>query len=297
MEKLKIIYIGCVESSKRFLEGILELDFVEISGLVTKQASKVNSDFVDLGKHFKGLSPIFYYDNNVVKMEKWVKDIDADIICCFGWSHILPQGILTSKERGVVGFHPAMLPKNRGRHPVIWALALGLKETASTFFQMDGGADTGDIISQIKVSIDDSDDARSLYDKILAVGRKQIKSIIHDVYKNCLISEPQDHSAASSWRKRTYQDGLIDWRMSSKVIFNLVRALSKPYVGASFIYREKEIKVWKVRVINSKDSYMNIESGKIVAVKHDAIDVKTGDGILRLCDYSKDFSPEVGEYL
>jgi len=35
---------------------------------------------------------------------------------------------------GVVGFHPAALPANRGRHPLIWALFLGLKKTASTFF-------------------------------------------------------------------------------------------------------------------------------------------------------------------
>ena len=35
---------------------------------------------------------------------------------------------------GVLGFHPSELPKNRGRHPLIWALALGLKKSASTFF-------------------------------------------------------------------------------------------------------------------------------------------------------------------
>lgn len=35
---------------------------------------------------------------------------------------------------GVLGYHPAKLPQNRGRHPLIWALALGLKKSASTFF-------------------------------------------------------------------------------------------------------------------------------------------------------------------
>ena len=47
-----------------------------------------------------------------------------------------------------MGYHPAELPYNRGRHPIIWALALGLKSTASTFFYMKEGADDGDIISQ-----------------------------------------------------------------------------------------------------------------------------------------------------
>ena len=51
---------------------------------------------------------------------------------------------------GILGYHPSLLPFNRGRHPIIWALALGLKETGSTFFFMDENADTGDIVSQKK---------------------------------------------------------------------------------------------------------------------------------------------------
>ena len=49
---------------------------------------------------------------------------------------------------GVVGYHPAKLPQNRGRHPIIWSLALGLKHSASTFFFIQNGVDNGDIISQ-----------------------------------------------------------------------------------------------------------------------------------------------------
>ena len=68
---------------------------------------------------------------------------------------------------GVIGYHPAALPKNRGRHPLIWALVLGLKKTASSFFIMDERADSGDVISQEEIIINDDDDASSLYAKMI----------------------------------------------------------------------------------------------------------------------------------
>ena len=63
-------------------------------------------------------------------------------------------------------FSPGLTPQNRGRHPIIWTLALGLCETGSTFFFMDEGADSGDILSQKKITILPEDNAGSLYQKL-----------------------------------------------------------------------------------------------------------------------------------
>jgi methionyl-tRNA formyltransferase len=68
---------------------------------------------------------------------------------------------------GVAGYHPTKLPMNRGRHPLIWALALRLKNSVSTFFFMNEGADSGDILSQVDFKILYQDDAQSLYDKTI----------------------------------------------------------------------------------------------------------------------------------
>ena len=60
---------------------------------------------------------------------------------------------------GVISSHPAALPANRGRHPILWALVLGLAETASTFLGMDDVADSCDDISQVRIRIDTFDNA------------------------------------------------------------------------------------------------------------------------------------------
>ena len=71
------------------------------------------------------------------------------------------------------------------------------------------------------------------------------------VHSYKLISKPQDNKKANYWRRGEI-DGKIDWRMSSKNIYNLIRSLSKPYVGAHFEYENKKIKVWNSEMIEEK---------------------------------------------
>ena len=84
---------------------------------------------------------------------KWIQDLNPDLIFCLGWSSLLKRSTLDIPKFGVIGYHPSLLPKNKGRHPIIWALALGLKETGSTFFLMNEGVDTGKIINQKRLKL------------------------------------------------------------------------------------------------------------------------------------------------
>ena len=151
-KKKKILFIGTVEFSYKALSTLIENKF-EIVGVLSKKESNFNSDYYDLTPLAKDNNiPIIYRTkDNKEEIISFIKSLNPDIIYCFGWSHILTKSILSIPKYGVIGFHPAELPNNRGRHPIIWALVLGLKQTASTFFVMDEGADTGDIISQEKI--------------------------------------------------------------------------------------------------------------------------------------------------
>jgi methionyl-tRNA formyltransferase len=196
---------------------------------------------------------------------------------------------------GVVGFHPATLPANRGRHPLIWALVLGLEKTASTFFFMDAGADSGDILSQREIFIEDEDDARTLYDKVTRTALEQIEEFLPQLALGTFQRHKQDQQIANTWRKRGSADGKIDWRMSAHSIHNLVRGLAKPYVGAHFIVDGREIKVWKVAVVS--DVPRNIEPGKILMQTGSRPVVKCGEDAICLLVTEPSFEPIVGGYL
>ena len=198
---------------------------------------------------------------------------------------------------GVVGYHPALLPANRGRHPIIWALVLGLKETGSTFFFMDEAADSGDILSQEKVPIDYSDDAESLYSKIERTAQKQVEEFLPKLESGNFERIPQNTEGASYWRKRSAEDGLIHWDESSETIYNLVRGLTKPYVGAHAQFRGRDVKIWRVKELNLPTN--GSRPGQVLEsdASTNRFSVCCGRGAVEVIEHNFENLPKQGESL
>jgi len=293
---MRIVYIGTVEFSRKALEKLIQLK-ADIVGVLTMEDSAYNADFADLSELCKkhGISCMFVKDINAQQSQEWIKDKRPDIVFCFGLSQILKNNILKIAPKGVLGYHPAKLPSNRGRHPLIWALALGLEKTASTFFFMDEGVDSGDILSQEDIGIEYSDNAHTLYRKITETALRQIESFLPKLEGNNYSRITQDDSRANNWRKRGQDDGRIDFKMNSRSIYNLVRALTKPYIGAHLLYKGKEIKVWAA----TEEDYgsVNIEYGKVLEISQGGILVKCCGGAIRLVEHEFEVLPKAGEYL
>lgn len=298
--KMKILFIGTVDFSYSCLELLINNDF-KICGVITKRSSKFNSDFKDLTPLCLNHDIPYFFDENpnVLTKEDFIAKHSPDIIYCFGWSYILPLSILNAAKHGVIGFHPALLPNNRGRHPIIWALFLGLDKTGSTFFEMDEGADTGDIISQREIEISSQDDAARLYEKIKEIALEQILEFSKIYEKEGGIPNKiiQNKNIGNSWRKRGKVDGRIDFRMTSSVIYNLVRALTHPYVGAHLETDNGDIKIWEV-FISEVEYPNNFEPGKILDIIDDnKIVVKSYDGAVVLVKHEFNELPKINEYL
>jgi methionyl-tRNA formyltransferase len=293
---MRIVFIGAVEFSLRALERLVELD-AEVVGVCTIQESKFNADHVDLTSFSQahGISSFYVDDINSNETLTWIREKSPDVVFCFGWSRLLKQDLLELAPLGVVGFHPAALPANRGRHPLIWVLVLGLKKTASTFFFMDAGPDSGDILSQQEIMITDQDDARTLYDKVIETALRQIVEFLPQLSTGVFQRIKQNEQFANTWRKRGSPDGEIDWRMSAQSIHNLVRGLSAPYMGAHFFGDGKEIKVWKTAIV--MDTIKSIEPGKVLMQSSAGTVVKCGEGAINLLATEPVFKPSVGIYL
>lgn len=294
---LKIAFIGCVKLSYDAFNHLLPNEVVELVGVVTKKKSPLNSDFCSLEPLAKkaNISCFLADGKKLSEVANFLKALKPDVIYCFGWSHIIKKEILDIPALGVVGYHPAALPKNRGRHPIIWALALGLSETASTFFFMDEGIDSGDIISQKTVAISKSSNSSTLYEKLTSVALKQIDVFTDQLSSGKFVRLPQDNSQSNYWRKRSKKDGEIDWRMSAQSIYNLIRALTRPYVGAHCLYEGKEIKIWAAAL--RKEKFPNIEPGKVIKVVDSRVLVKCGDGVLELLEHEFELILDKGTYL
>ena len=155
--------------------------------------------------------------------------------------------VLSIPKIGSIGSHPSLLPKNRGRHPLIWSLINNEETGGLTFLYLDNGIDDGDILWQESFPITELDDAGTLYGKIKTLSSKAIPDLLGRMTVGPLVGTRQAAEIATYLRKRSEADGLIHWSLPAKVIHNLVRALTHPYVGAHSYYNEGKITIWKTQ--------------------------------------------------
>lgn len=291
--------MGYVQFSHSALEKLVNLtnERIKICGVLTRRQPSTNADFKSLEPLAQQYAiPCLLVDTaSELELNRWVLDLKPDVIYCFGWSQLLSKELLQIPRLGVIGFHPAELPKNRGRHPLIWALALGLTQTATTFFFMDEGVDSGDLLSQKIIPIDENDHAGSLYQKMTATALGQIREFTPQLAANQFARQKQDHSQANYWRKRHKEEGRIDWRMSARSIHNLVRALAPPYPGAYCVYKHQEIPIRKTQRIHFEG--WNMEPGKILDLDGRRFLIKCGEDAVWVLEHGFLSSPEKGEYL
>ena len=146
-----------------------------------------------------------------------------------------------------------------------------------------------------KIIINKEDYAIDLYNNLQKSAQNQIKELLPNLKNGTFKRVKQSFNESNYWRKRSFNDGIIDWRMSSISIYNLIRALSKPYCGASFIYKNQEIKVWEANIHNDFSS--NDEPGKIIEIISKNIVVKTANGAIKLTNFEPRIQPKLESYL
>ena len=196
-----------------------------------------------------------------------------------------------------IGYHPSDIPYYRGKHPLIWSIFLGLKSISSTFFIMSKKIDLGMIISKKKIFLKKNIKARDLYRLIIISAKKQVRQILKQIIEgNLKLKKPKETnlSRLTIMRKRSYIDGVIDWRMDASLIMKLVNSLDYPYPGASFYHNNKEYKLNDCEIIKTS---LKLEPGKIIALKKNSPVIKCGKNALLLKTTDPAINLKVGKFL
>lgn len=301
MKKIKIVYFGSSNYSLNFLKNLI-IKKVDIAGICSiKQNKNFRTDHVDLSVYAKKKKIEFKHwtKNNSKNLAKWIKKIKPDYIFCIGWPYLLNSEILNLPKFFCIGFHPSDIPNNRGRHPIIWSIVLNLKYIYPSFFIITKEADFGPIISKRKIKIRKDTTSTELYNLMIKKSYQQTSELINNLKNFNKIKlnkwlKKNKKNMGNFLRKRSYKDGIVDWRMNSNNIYKLVNALNDPYPLASFIYKNKEYKLKKVKIIKSK---LKLEPGKIISVKNNKPVIKTGDNAIQLLDYKPKTNFKKEEYI
>lgn len=283
-KKLKIIFIGNVIMSLSFLNALnKEKKYISIVGIISKKKNRYQSDFFDFENYARDRKIPYYKTSNINNKTtfKWIKKIDPNLIFCFGFSQLIGRDLLDEFKNRIIGFHPSSLPILKGRNPIIWTIILNRKYTGTNFFYINQNADSGEIIDHSKLLIKDSMNSTEVYKKLIELGKKRIPILIKKILNNKKFKTIKNKSKLLV-RKRFIGEEIVDWRMSSNFIHNLVRAMSYPYYGAFFIYKKKKYKILKTAIYNDKFKFRLKEYGRVVDVKNKNFIIKCGEGCIKI---------------
>ncbi|WP_416176251.1 methionyl-tRNA formyltransferase [Clostridium sp.] len=181
--------------------------------------------------------------DKINKYEDEIAELKPDIIFVVGWSQLISNKIIKSANIGVIGFHPAKLPRDRGRSVLAWQIAEGYKQGCVSMIWIDKGIDSGNLIGQQNYNINYNDTIRDVLDKVYDICLNLVETYYPIISKGNMISIKQDDSIATYRRRRTKKDGIINWNSNSLEIYNLIRAITEPYPGAISKYGDKEFLV------------------------------------------------------
>ncbi|HIC95357.1 TPA: methionyl-tRNA formyltransferase [Candidatus Bipolaricaulota bacterium] len=208
-----------------------------------------------------------------------IRGLEPELIVVAAYGEILSKELLAIPGRGAINLHASLLPKYRGAAPIQWAIIRGEQETGITTFLMDEGMDTGEILLQRAIPIEEEDTAGSVHDKLAEVGMEVMLATLEGLERGTLKPRPQDHSQATYAPKIEKDLGRLDWSRPSREIFNLIRGLN-PSPGAFTFFRGKRLKVHRSRVVEGP--YQG-RPGEVVGVD-EGFTVKTGDEALELVE-------------
>lgn len=280
----KIAIAGAVNSSLTALLKLIEHNCNVVAVLsLNPQKSKHVSGYKDLKKvaDKNDISSLYFDNINDENVYAYLEEKKIDLLFIIGLSQIVKKTLLDLPSIGSIGFHPTKLPKGRGRGAVAW-LILGKAPGAATFFLMDEGMDSGNIIHQEEFEIKSNDYAIDVIEKIKTSIGKALDEILPKLNKGVLESIPQDESKVTFLGRRKPKDGLIDWSQTSEEICTLIRASSKPLPGAFTYYKNEKIIVQRAKPENIK--YIGIP-GRIIKFVEENILVSTANGAIWLTDY------------
>ncbi|QUI25013.1 methionyl-tRNA formyltransferase [Vallitalea pronyensis] len=249
--KKKIAFTTCVQLGLSCIEEIYKIGG-KLDLLITlkdeKAKNKSGRIYLDEVAEREN-APLLKINNiNDPKVIEALKEHEIDWLFIIGWSQIAKKEVIETPINGCIGMHPTLLPVGRGRAAIPWAIIKGKDKTGVTMFKLDEGVDTGDIIGQDVIKINENTTATDLYKKVDEMHVELIAKYWDDIVNDRVVLKKQDESKATEWSGRKPDDGELLSSMKMDEADKLVRAVTHPYPGAFYKDRDKVIRIWSAKV-------------------------------------------------
>lgn len=284
---MRVVLIGSTKRGYLTLQALLE-NGANVVGVVSlaqhaHETERYETAFQELTGH-----------HQVPCVEtQWMKEHDyaallrdtwqADVAFIVGCRVLIPPAVYQAPRLGSLAVHDSLLPEYRGFAPLNWAILNGEDHTGVTLFYLSEAMDEGDIVLQQAVPIGPDETAPQVYEKVCQATLAVVLEGHARLMSGTAPRIPQPPASGNYTCSRTPLDGCIDWQQPTKIIYDLVRALTRPYPGAYTHFQGRKLLVWAAQP-GASVNYIGRIPGRVVGFSTDQgwVDVLTGDGVLRL---------------
>jgi methionyl-tRNA formyltransferase len=252
MNPLRIVFMGTPEFAVPSLEALLQNDY-HIVAVITApdrpqgRGLKLTPSPVKeiaLKHHIPVLQPT---NLKAPEFLEQLKSLNANLQVVVAF-RMLPEVVWAMPALGTFNLHASLLPQYRGAAPINWAIIRGEKETGVTTFFLQHAIDTGAIIFQQKETISDTDDAGTLYDRLMHKGAALVLQTVQAIEAGNYPAVPQQIPPTLQHAPKIFKETCeINWQQPSTVVRDFIRGLS-PYPAAWTILAGKTFKIFKTEI-------------------------------------------------
>ena len=189
-----------------------------------------------------------------------IKSLNPDIVIVVAYGKILPKQIIDMPKYGCINVHGSLLPKYRGAAPIQWSIINGDTVTGVTTMYMNEGLDTGDILLQSKLYIEENETSDELKVRMSELGADLLIKTLEELEAGNLKPIPQDSEEATFSPPLDKLNGEINWQADAQTIHNIIRGCNSWPIAHTRL-RGKLFKIYKSKISTVRSSY----PGKIVS--------------------------------
>ncbi|RCL38308.1 MAG: methionyl-tRNA formyltransferase [SAR86 cluster bacterium] len=278
---MKILYAGSSQSSAEILKALIN-DNHEIVGVISQPDKR--------SRRSKGLEPSHVSavaETASIKVYKPFKldevfkekilSLDFDLLLVVAYGKILPKWLLESSTKISINIHFSLLPKYRGASPIQSALLNNDDMTGISVMKMTEGLDEGPVFIFHKLKILDSDNRKSLEQKLTSLCIENIEDDLSNIFEGKLAPVDQNEDNASYCKKIDKLSGKISFKDEKT---DAILRKYKAYFGWPGLYFEKNNLMIKIHGITVDCENNEILKDSDYIFNNTGLKVKTMDSYI-----------------
>jgi methionyl-tRNA formyltransferase len=199
--------------------------------------------------------------------------VDEECLVVVAYGQLLPQELLDRAPLGAINVHASLLPQYRGAAPIQRALMAGERTTGISIMLLDAGMDTGPILQQQQIFIDERDTGGSLHDRLATLGAELLVGALKFWKSGAIAATPQDAARASYAPPIRKEETRLSWHQEARKIVNHIRAFD-PWPGVHCRCRGQRLKCFDAALLPWKGQG---HAGEILGLGETGLVVLGGD--------------------